>query len=241
MRARSGLRALVALQWILTGLAKRAAGEEIRPRVWSNRVLRAYLGAFSGDVINVSGWKDEDKEGGRYRDYYGHVERYVVSNVEGDRGMPAEPPAGAESLFLDLEAALDPALERQFDVVFAHTVLEHVFDLLGALETLSRLTRDVVVIVVPFSQRVHYTHSYGDYVRVSPLLLKRFFEERGFTVLLSASNDQPFQPVYVVFVAARDGARHAEAFRDAPRDHDIEIHPSRWGRYGVSGLDAAAD
>ena len=33
-----------------------------KPRVWSNNVLRSFANIFEGEVINVSGWEDEDKE-----------------------------------------------------------------------------------------------------------------------------------------------------------------------------------
>ena len=36
------------------------------PRVWSNAELRRLAGLFDGDVVNVSAWRDEDKEGRRY-------------------------------------------------------------------------------------------------------------------------------------------------------------------------------
>lgn len=36
-------------------------------RKWSNRVLERLAPAFSGEVVNVSGWDDRDKEGKCYR------------------------------------------------------------------------------------------------------------------------------------------------------------------------------
>lgn len=40
------------------------------PRVWSNRELEKFGHLFSGKGVNVSGWKDIDKEGKKYRDYF---------------------------------------------------------------------------------------------------------------------------------------------------------------------------
>lgn len=37
------------------------------PRQWSNQTLRTVGGIFTGEVINVSGWQDQDKEGHRYK------------------------------------------------------------------------------------------------------------------------------------------------------------------------------
>jgi calcineurin-like phosphoesterase family protein len=54
----------------------------------SNKVLRKYLKHLGGVIINVSGWKDEDKAGGVYRDYYKEIEQYTISNIGGLHGMP---------------------------------------------------------------------------------------------------------------------------------------------------------
>ena len=228
------------LSWLLHGLAKRTIAEH-KPRRFHNAVLRRHLASLGGSIINVSGWEDRDKEGGFYRDYFGPHDRYVISNINGDRGMPPEIPEGVESVFLDLEEPLPEDLKGEFDVVVSHTVLELVFRTDVALENLAALSRDVVVTVVPWSQSVHYTDSFGDYVRLSPLKLKRFFEERGFTVLLSTANDQAFFNVYVTVIASRHPERHADAFRDAPLSYDVQIHPGRFGSYGASGLNSAGD
>ena len=113
--------------------------------------------------------------------------------------------------------------------------------LTGTFDALTTLTRDVVVTVVPFSQGVHYTNSYGDYVRLTPLFLKRFFEERGFTVLVSVSNDQPFLPVYTVFIASRQPSRYATQFAGAPLEFDPQLTGGRWGKRLVTGLNVAED
>jgi hypothetical protein len=232
------LRSLRAGHWVLTGLAKRLAHDEWSPRHSSNRTLHTYLGAFGGEVINVSGWEDSDKEGRFYRQYFGAPTRYVVSNIRGERGMPAVAPAGSDFLYLDLEKPLDHDLCGAFDVAFSHTVAEHIFDPLQTFTTIAKLTRDVVIIVVPFSQGVHYSRSFGDYLRFTPLFLKRYFEERGFAVLLCTSNDQPFLPVYTVFIASRYPARYESEFATAPREYEPQLTGGRWGRRISSGLTA---
>lgn len=225
----------------MTGAAKRLAADEWHPRRSTNRVLRTYLPAFGGEIINVSGWEDRDKEGSFYRDYFGPRSRYVVSNIGGETGMPETVPSDVESIYLDLDQPLPQELYAAFDVVFSHTVAEHVFDPHGTFDALTTLTRDVVVTVVPFSQGVHYTNSYGDYVRLTPLFLKRFFEERGFTVLVSVSNDQPFLPVYTVFIASRQPSRYATQFAGAPLEFDPQLTGGRWGKRLVTGLNVAED
>jgi len=238
---RAVLRTLRLGHWVLTGAAKRLARESWHPRRSTNRVLRTYLPAFGGEVINVSGWEDSDKEGSFYREYFGPHTRYVVSNIEGETGMPETAPDGVELVYVDLDQPLPAALHAEFDVVFSHTVAEHVFDPHRTFETMVALTRDVVACVVPFSQGVHYTASYGDYVRLTPLFLKRFFEERDFTVLLCWSNDQPFLPVYTVFIASREPSRYTSLFAGAPLDFAPQLTGGRWGKRVFTGLNMPAD
>jgi hypothetical protein len=227
-------RALAFSQWALNGVAKRVLSD-LRPRRFSNLVLRKYLAHMSGHIMNISGWRDSDKEGGRYRDYYAASDRYVVSRIVGEGGMDSEIPTDCEAIYLDLNHPLEPELVGQFDVVFCHTVLEHVFDAATALRNLALLSRDVVVVVVPFSQSVHYTDSYLDYHRFAPYALKEFFEGEGFSVLLSDHNAQSFFPVYVIFVASRMPNNHRTAFTDAPLLFDVIIAPGRWGRVDTTG------
>ena len=33
------------------------------PRIWSNKELKKFASLFSGEIINVSGWMDNDKQG----------------------------------------------------------------------------------------------------------------------------------------------------------------------------------
>ncbi|MDO9450725.1 MAG: hypothetical protein Q7J21_09590 [Rugosibacter sp.] len=81
---------------------KRVARDEVRPRNWSNAELRKLAPLFDGAVINVSGWRDEDKTGGHYRDYFHSAKSYGLSNYRGKSGI-----TGAESeVFIDLEADL---------------------------------------------------------------------------------------------------------------------------------------
>jgi hypothetical protein len=243
-RFRAGGRSQDALRvahWLLTGTAKRVARDDWHPRRFSNRVLRQYLRHFGGDIVNVSGWEDRDKEGGFYRDYFGSRSRYVVTNIEGDTGMPAAVPDGVESIYLDLDLPLPAALEGSFDVAFSHTVVEHIFDPHRALDAMVALSNDVVACVVPFSQSVHYTRSYGDYVRLTPLFLKRFLEERGYSVLLSASNDQPFLPVYTTFIASRHPTRYEAAFAGAPLELEPQLTGARWGKRVTSGFNVPPD
>ena len=140
------------------------------PRYWSNDELRKFAGEFRGAVVNVSAWEDKDKQGRHYRDYFSSADEYWVTNYKAD--MRGE--SGLENeLFLDLQAPTPRDLVERFDVVFNHTTLEHVFDFNSAMDTLVELSRDIVIIVVPFLQQVHvvpggvadHNHEYSDYWR----------------------------------------------------------------------------
>jgi hypothetical protein len=199
-------------------------------RRFSNRILKNYLKYLEGDIINVSGWEDSDKNNGFYRDYYKRVKRYVVSNISGEQGMPRQKNEDIEWIYLDLEKPIPEDLEKKFDIVFCHTVLEHIYHTEIALDNLAGLTRDIMIIVVPFSQSVHYTKSYSDYTRFTPYYFKKYLPSRGFSILLSDSNDQPFTNIYTVIIASLHPEKHRE-FDSAPKHFDIRIFPSRFGRY----------
>lgn len=130
------------------------------PRIWSNRELRRFAGLFEGDIVNVSGWKDMDKEGGFYRDYFSNASTYTITNYNPDKTSCKEK---EPEIVLDLENRLPDELVSRFDVVFNHTVLEHVYDFRTAFHNLCLMTRDIVIIVVPFLQQMHVHDNYGDY------------------------------------------------------------------------------
>ncbi len=138
------------------------------PRLWSNEELRKFSGLFTGSVINVSAWRDEDKEGGKYKNYFSSASSYRVSNyVAEKRGYQGE----EGEIFLDLEKGLSSELKGRFDVVFNHTTLEHIYNYKKALRNICALSRDVVIVVVPFLQPMH--DEYGDYWRFSPSAVKK--------------------------------------------------------------------
>lgn len=211
--------------------ALRAAAREITidrkhrlPRRWSNGELRRIGRHLGGDVVNVSAWKDEDKEGGHYRDYFPAAKSYRTTNyvaeARGWQGREGE-------IFLDLEAPLDPKLKGGFDVVFNHTTLEHVFEFVRAFDNLCEMSRDAVVIVVPFLQPMHA--DYGDFWRCSPLALKRLFERNGMEIVYCSHNEHWLTAVYLFAVAARQPERWRPLF-----GNEFNIHTSS----PVDGLDS---
>lgn len=188
----------------LHGLASRALRRllpDTHARRWSNAELRKFAPLFHGSVINVSGWNDGDKEGGHYRNYFRNAAAYTVSNIQGARGL-----TGADGeLLLDLTQEAPPALERAFDVVFNHTTLEHIYAVHTAMKNLCLLSKDAVILVVPFMQPVRCDPtSYLDYWRFTPHALRQMFGENGFEVLYCSHNAQPVGNVYVFVVATRN-------------------------------------
>ena len=50
-------------------------------REWSNDELKKFAHLFKGDIVNVSAWKDEDKEEGFYRQYFDRAKSYKITNL----------------------------------------------------------------------------------------------------------------------------------------------------------------
>ena len=203
---------LLKLDWLILevyaacGRLLRRLHPEWDARRWSNDELARVAPLVRGRVINVSGWQDADKHGRRYADYFPHRTDYVISNIGGARGGSTTP--GPGEVFIDLARPIDEALRGTFDAVFNHTVLEHVFEIHRAVENLCALSRDLVIVVVPFQQMVHYdAGSYLDYWRVSPFAMEKLFAAHGFTQVYWSCNDNPVTNVYLFCVAARDPER----------------------------------
>ncbi len=178
----------------------RAANPEWQPRVWSNSELKKFAHMYQGSVINVSGWKDMDKQGGRYQDYFVNAKDYHVSNIDGCRGKNGLP----NEIHIDLQSEVDDQLAGRYEVVFNHTTLEHVSDVRLAIKNLCKLTSDTVILVVPFIQVEHWSYgSYLDYFRFTEFALRELFDEQGFEVMYIDGNHNPVYPVYYFVVASR--------------------------------------
>lgn len=174
-------------------------------RLWSNAQLARFGHLFTGSICNVSGWEDSarDGTGSRYRDYFPNCTSYSVTNYPGQRGYRAS--ISAEQILLDLTKSLPPEWISKFDVVFNHTTLEHIYEVKQAAEALCNLTKDLLIVVVPFMQEQHFDDgSYGDYWRLTPMAVCRLFEEHGVTPLYVAANDaQPWYPVYIFYIGTK--------------------------------------
>jgi hypothetical protein len=185
------------------------------PRLWSNEQIAAVGELFDGDVVNVSAWQDSDKNGRNYRSYFPRARSYTLTNFESDKrgfqGAPGE-------IFLDLEKPLPAELHRRFDAVFNHTTLEHVYEFRRAFANLCELSRDAVIVVVPWLQTAHST--YGDYWRFSPMAIARLFDENGLHTARLRWNGDKNASVYVFAVGVRDPAtwRGVFEFGHAPNE-----------------------
>ncbi len=185
-------------------------------RYWSNRELRKIAPLFTGDVVNVSGWDDRDKEGERYESYFAGATSYQRTNYRGFRGYAGEP----GEVPLDLTAPLPDELRGRFDVSYNHTVLEHIFEVRTAFSNLCAMSRDVVIVVVPFSQVQHESDSYGDYWRFTPSALRKMFQDEGLTVIYESESPDKNAAIYLLFVASRHPERHRASM---PKHQPIKL------------------
>jgi len=170
-----------------------------RPRIWSNKELKKISHFFTGSIINVSGWKDYDKQGENYRDYFSSKCSYAISNYSGDHGFQGV----SGEIYIDQEEDLKPEYIEKFDVVFNHTTLEHIYNIKKAFQNLCLLSKDIVIIVVPFLQELHYGENYKDYWRFSPYAIKKLFEENGLKLIYLNANNKKNESVYIFAVGSK--------------------------------------
>lgn len=172
------------------------------PRIWSNGELRKFAHLFRGRVVNVSGWKDIDKEGAHYRDYFSNSSEYWITNyISNARGYQGDL---HNEIFLDLTKELPEDLFEKFDVVFSHTVLEHIYDFRLSFQNLSNMTSDIVIIVVPFLQEQHA--DYGDYWRFTPQALDKMFHSEGLSTIYVNFNDHADASIYIFAIGSKNPA-----------------------------------
>lgn len=170
------------------------------PRIWSNQELEKIAPLFSGTIVNVSGWKDQDKQGKHYKNYFSNATSYDVTNYGGFRGSQEN----GKDIQLDLEAPLPSELNNKFDTVFNHTTLEHVFEVRTAFKNLCLMSKDIVIVVVPFAQTQHEHENIKDYWRFTPTCLHRLFEENQMNVIYEAANDHKNAGTYVIMVGSKN-------------------------------------
>lgn len=202
-----------------------------KPRIRTNEILKRFSDLFHGHIINVSGSSDCDKEcsykdyyfgnydnGNRYKTYFKNATSYTVSNYPNDETEYNLDETGM--VFLDLEKELPEGYQNKFDVVFNHTVFEHIFDVFKAFENLCKLSNDIVIFVVPQFQMVHdYSRGYKDYWRFTPFAVDKLFERNGFKVLFRETTSGFSESMYLFYIASRHPERWEDRF---PRLQSVE-------------------
>lgn len=160
------------------------------PRIWSNKELKRFSHHFLGEIINVSAGTDEDKEGSFYQAYFTHATHYWISNYQ------MSVPNKKNEIYLDLESDLDAQYVQAYGVVFNHTTLEHVFDCRKAFKNLALLSKDIVIVVVPYIQQMHGT-TYQDFWRFTPWTMQRLYEENDLKLRYCSANGADNASIYL--------------------------------------------
>lgn len=199
-------------------------------RNWSNGEIRLLGRAVAGSVINVSAWRDEDKQGGYYKDYFPSAQNYSVSNYQGWRGIDKNevPPHFEGNHYeLDLRTPAPVTLAGRFDLVFNHTTLEHVFDAHQAMRTMAALSRDAMLVVVPFIQHLHGPVD-GDFWRFSPYCMRRLFQMVDMEIVYESAGPKTSDVRYLTYFAARDASKWISMQPESPGDAEAVLRaPTR--------------
>lgn len=174
-----------------------------KPRLWSNRELRRFAPLFNGDIVNVSGWLDADKEGGHYKEYFSSASNYYLTNYPQDNNRGFQ---NIENEYaLDLEMKIPPSLVDRFDVALCHTVLEHIYNVQKAFTNICLMTRGAVILIVPHLQQLHSVpHGVKDYWRFTPFSLQEMHKSNGLNLrYLSANGDATNSSIYLFSIGYR--------------------------------------
>lgn len=195
-----------------------------KPRLETNQFLKAHAHLFEGKMINISGADDLDKDvslkeyylgnydgGTPYKEYFSTATEYWISNYPGDETILDQ---GKDQLiYLDLEKPLDSNLVSQFDVVFCHTVFEHIFDIFLAFQNLCSLSKDIVIFIVPQCQKIHdYQRGYQDYWRFTPFSIEKMFEKNGMKPLVRKTTTGLSSSLYLYYIASKQPEKWKNVF-----------------------------
>ncbi|MHA1757183.1 MAG: hypothetical protein ACTSVV_10470 [Promethearchaeota archaeon] len=191
-------------------------------REWSNQELQKFAKLFRGDVINVSGWKDLDKQGNKYKNYFSNCSSYFISNhLKSGKGFENH----LNEFKLDLTDDLEKKFVERFDVVFNHTTLEHIFDFHKAFKNLCLMSKDIVILIVPFLQQAH-GEGFDDYWRFTPKALELLFKKNGLKIIYSSYNNHKRSSVYIFCIASKNPNKWTEIIKnDQPKEKKIWLDP----------------
>jgi len=180
----------------------RRINRDCDPRKWSNDELKKLAHHFTGDVINIAGGKDLDKENELYKHYFVNVDSYTVANYPKQYSEKYQ----GNALLLDLSIPLenDSPFFGAYDVVFTHTVLEHIYEINTAVSNLSKISKDIVITIIPFIQAFHQIEEYyHDYWRVTPYCIYNLFKEYGYDTIYCKWNNDPVGNIYLFHIASK--------------------------------------
>lgn len=151
-------------------------------RKQSNKLLRQWCGGIRGDVLSIGAAGDLDKEGSRYRDYFGMADRYVTSDIE---------PVMDCDLVLDVRKMTE-VWGDSYDAVFVSGVLEHVDDCHAAVREIYRVLKSggTLIVGVPFKQPVHRAPQ--DFWRFTEYGLRYLLREFSISEVRAIGDDFPF-------------------------------------------------
>ena len=197
-------------------------------RTYSNVCLKRILALLNvTSVLNVSGWDDGDKEGGRYSDYFSQkVSKYEVSHFENDY---LRSDTDLSKMVINLEDLNYQAVEK-FELVFSHTVLEHVFDQQNAFRIMCSLAEKYVVGVVPMINVLHWEKTYDDYWRFTPHGIRKLFENNEFKLVHLEIGPTSSISQYIIFVGVRNGVADVSSL------HLQEIISGKVGLFRITDL-----
>jgi hypothetical protein len=191
-------------------------------RIWSNDELKKLAHLFEGKVINVSAGENVDKQGKTYNQYFINASEFWLSNYSPGsfRGYEGR----TNEHLIDLEKPLNEELKGQFDVVFNHTTLEHVFDVFTAFKNICALSNDIVILVVPFAQEQHESEGFFDYWRFTPTCMRKLFEINGCKVIYESANNDFNAATYLFFI----GSKKPEKWFNSIPSQDIIECAANW-------------
>ena len=197
-------------------------------REWSNRELRNIAPLFTGEIANVSAGENIDKQGSTYDEYFTNKQKFFLTNHNPGafRGFEGR----ANEFLIDLSEDLPDEFIGRFDVVFNHTVLEHIFNIHKAFDNLCLLSKDIVIVIVPFAQMQHDSVGYTDYWRICPNGLRTLFQSNQLEVIYEACNENVNSANYLFFV----GSRYPELWRSKMPPHQPITNAGSWIGYEPS-------
>jgi hypothetical protein len=185
----------------------------MNPRKWSNREIKniVNLPLLNKTVLNLSGWDDSDKEGKQYREYFTGSKSYSISRYQKDNVRSVD----GCTLIIDLENIETSDLSETFDIVFTHTVLEHVYDLKSAFKIMRILSNKYIVGVVPMVNVVHWeVNSYQDYWRFTPHGVNKCLEDIDYELIHLKVGPKTDLYQYIVFVGIKKGLTQEGEFQN---------------------------